>query len=310
VAVSCADEGYHRALESGQQPTQTSILAKRALIAVRRGALDDARDLAWRALAPVGGQDFDFSSPEDAMARGGETAIWALGAAALADDDADEAHRVLGPMTEALLAAGIEEPGEIRCLPDEIDALVELGQLEEAAALVARLDGWARRLERPSVLAAACRCHGRLLAAQGKDEDAIELLGRASVWSEQASQPFERGQTLLALGTQQRRMRQRRNARRTLETALAIFEELGAETAAENARAELGRIGGRAPAGDELTASERRIAELVAEGKTNKEVAAILVVAERTVESALTQIYGKLEVRSRTELALRLDRDV
>ena len=72
------------------------------------------------------------------------------------------------------------------------------------------------------------------------------------------------------------------------------------------ARAELARIGGRTPAGDDLTPTERRIAELVAEGKTNREVAAILVVAERTVESALTQIYRKLEVRSRTELARKL----
>jgi DNA-binding NarL/FixJ family response regulator len=55
-----------------------------------------------------------------------------------------------------------------------------------------------------------------------------------------------------------------------------------------------------------LTPSEQRIADLVAEGKTNKEVAAILVVADRTVESALTQIYRKLDVRSRTELARKL----
>jgi DNA-binding NarL/FixJ family response regulator len=72
------------------------------------------------------------------------------------------------------------------------------------------------------------------------------------------------------------------------------------------AKAELARIGGRAPAGDELTPSERRIAELVTEGRTNREVAAILVVSERTVESALTHIYRKLGVRSRTELARRL----
>jgi DNA-binding NarL/FixJ family response regulator len=72
------------------------------------------------------------------------------------------------------------------------------------------------------------------------------------------------------------------------------------------ARAQLARIGGRAPAGDEPTPSERRISELVAEGKTNREVAAVLVVTERTVESALTQIYRKLAVRSRTELARKL----
>src|SRR5207253_9317007 len=79
--------------------------------------------------------------------------------------------------------------------------------------------------------------------------------------------------------------------------------QLGAKLWAEKTWAELGRIGGRAPSTGGLTPTERRIADLVAEGKTNKEVASVLVVADRTVESALTQIYRKLDVRSRTELA-------
>jgi DNA-binding NarL/FixJ family response regulator len=115
--------------------------------------------------------------------------------------------------------------------------------------------------------------------------------------------PFERGRTLLIYGTILRRIKRRKAAREAIEAALSIFEALPAPVWADNARAELARIGGRALAGDGLTPSERRIAELVAAGKTNKEVAAILVVADRTVESALTQIYRKLGVRSRTELA-------
>lgn len=62
-------------------------------------------------------------------------------------------------------------------------------------------------------------------------------------------------------------------------------------------------MGGRAPAGNELTPTERRIAELVAEGRSNKEVAAAQHVTPRTVEGHLTSIYGKLGVHSRTELA-------
>jgi DNA-binding NarL/FixJ family response regulator len=106
----------------------------------------------------------------------------------------------------------------------------------------------------------------------------------------------------------QRRAKLRRAARGSLEAARASFERLGARLWAERAREELGRIGGRHAAADELTPSERRIAQLVAEGKTNKEVAAVLVVADRTVESALTHIYRKLHVRSRTELARKLMR--
>jgi DNA-binding CsgD family transcriptional regulator len=74
----------------------------------------------------------------------------------------------------------------------------------------------------------------------------------------------------------------------------------------DKTRAELARIGGRAPSRGELTESERRIAELVAEGRTNREVAAALFVTEHTVEGALTRAYRKLGVRSRAELAARL----
>ena len=74
---------------------------------------------------------------------------------------------------------------------------------------------------------------------------------------------------------------------------------------AERARAELGRISGRAPSRGELTVSERRVAELVAEGKTNREVAAALYVTPRTVEGTLSRVYTKLGVRSRAELARR-----
>ena len=68
---------------------------------------------------------------------------------------------------------------------------------------------------------------------------------------------------------------------------------------------ELARIGGRTAAGTGLTASEERVAALVAEGRTNREVAAALFLSQRTVASHLTHIYAKLEVRSRTELAAR-----
>jgi DNA-binding NarL/FixJ family response regulator len=104
----------------------------------------------------------------------------------------------------------------------------------------------------------------------------------------------------------QRHARRRRDARASLTEALSIFEQLGANVWAQNAQAELDRIGGRAPATGDLTPSEARIAKLVAEGKTNKEVAAALGVADRTVESALTQIYRKLDVRSRTQLTRKL----
>ena len=69
------------------------------------------------------------------------------------------------------------------------------------------------------------------------------------------------------------------------------------------------RIGGRVSSGDGLTEGERRIAELVAAGKSNKETAAALFLSVHTVEGALKRVYRKLGVRSRTELSRRLSGD-
>src|SRR5213079_2363639 len=99
--------------------------------------------------------------------------------------------------------------------------------------------------------------------------------------------------------------RQKRVAREAIEAALSAFEELGATSWMDKARNELGTIGGRTSQ-EGLTAAEGRVAVLVAEGRTNREVATALSLGERTVAGHLTHIYAKLGVRSRTELARRL----
>ena len=153
---------------------------------------------------------------------------------------------------------------------------------------------------------AASRGRALLTAATGDLDRAARYAERSLEDLERAGQPFETARSWLVLGQIHRRAKQRRLARECLERASNAFAELGARLWVERAQQEIARIGGRSPTGDELTPTERRVAELVAGGKTNKEVAAALVVAERTVESTLTQIYRKLDVRSRTELARRL----
>ena len=122
---------------------------------------------------------------------------------------------------------------------------------------------------------------------------------------EAVGDPYGRARAQLALGIVRRRAREKRGARDAIEAALAGFAQLGAETWIEAAQDELGRIGGRTRE-EGLTAAERRVADLVAKGKTNREVAAALFLGERTVASHLTHIYAKLGVRSRTELARKL----
>ena len=138
--------------------------------------------------------------------------------------------------------------------------------------------------DRASALAAAGRCRGMLCASQGDLVGARAAFDSAVREHSRVSLPFEHARLLLALGSLQRRTRDRRGARASLEQAVVIFERLGAAIWTERTRGELGRIAGRAPSPGELTPTERRVAELVAEGRTNKEVAAELVVTVRTVE--------------------------
>jgi len=161
-----------------------------------------------------------------------------------------------------------------------------------------------RRLDRPRVHATAARARSLMAAAQGDLDGALRHAEQALEHHERLPDPLERGRTLIVLGTVHRRAKRKAAAREALQEALDLLEAIGARLWADRARAELGRIGGRVRSGD-LTPTETRVAELVAEGRTNSEVAAALFVSVRTVEANLTRIYAKLGVRSRTELASR-----
>jgi DNA-binding NarL/FixJ family response regulator len=137
-------------------------------------------------------------------------------------------------------------------------------------------------------------------------EQALGLLERAVAEHEAVDDPFGRARARLALGTVRRRNRQKRAARDAIEAAIDAFETIGAAGWAEKARAELARIGGRRSHGGELTPTERRLAELVAEGRSNKEIAAALFVTPKTVGTTLSRLYAKLGIHSRTELIRRV----
>jgi DNA-binding CsgD family transcriptional regulator len=227
----------------------------------------------------------------------------ALGFIAVSEGDFAEASRRLGPMMEAALAVGVFEPGVLRYLGDGIEALVMVEDLDMASALTARLEERGRELDRAWALAVGARCRGLLRSAGGDQPAAIEALDEAIRHHDRLAQPFERARTLLVQGVVLRRDRRKRAARQALEGALEQFESLGAPLWADRTRAELGRIGGRAPSSLALTPTEERVADLVAGGATNQEVAAALFLSLKTVEWNLSRIYRKLGVRSRTELA-------
>jgi DNA-binding CsgD family transcriptional regulator len=200
----------------------------------------------------------------------------------------------------------VREPGTIRFFSNEIEALIALGRGDEAEPLLDWLDERGHALGRPSALTTAARSRGLLCATRHEFACAKEAFERSLVEAERLGQPFERGRTLLAYGVALRLAQRRRDARERLQTALAIFDELGAALWSAKAHAELARIGGRAPADGGLTPTEERVAAMVAAGHTNREVASGLFITPRTVEGHLTRIYAKLGIRSRTELARRL----
>jgi DNA-binding CsgD family transcriptional regulator len=188
---------------------------------------------------------------------------------------------------------------------DSIEALVQLGDVEGAANLASTLGRRGAELSRPTLSAVAARCRALVLGARGDLDGAIAAGEEAVAIHTRLGLPFERARSLLVLGEVQRRAKQRRAARETLTEAVGAFNALGAHLWVARAEAERARIGGRSTI-DGLSETELRVARLVAEGKSNKEVAAELFVSVRAVEANLSKVYAKLGIESRMELARRI----
>jgi len=216
-----------------------------------------------------------------------------------------EMPEVLGMADRQASALDWRAPDGRPWTADYAEALLELGRIEDAVQVVDIWEADATRLNRAWSLAQVTRCRGLIAAATGDVAGGSFLLTSAVTQHDEVGDSFGRARSLLALGVLRRRARQKRTARDAIRSALEEFERLGAATWVEKARAELRSIGGRTRA-EGLTAAERRVADLVAEGMTNREVAVALFLGERTVAGHLTRVYAKLGVRSRTELARRL----
>jgi DNA-binding NarL/FixJ family response regulator len=172
----------------------------------------------------------------------------------------------------------------------------------DAARLADAFDAQGTRSGGRWALATGARCRALVAASAGDLVGAHEAFELALSRHDHLPQPFELARTHLAMGVLERRMKKKRDARHSLGEAQRIFETIGARVWSEGTRAELARIGGRASSPRDLTPTERRVAEDVAAGGTNREIAAALFLSEKTIESNLTHIYRKLGVASRREL--------
>jgi DNA-binding CsgD family transcriptional regulator/tetratricopeptide (TPR) repeat protein len=291
-ALRAVEEATEIADYWGVVHAEAAVLSTAALVKATIGDVDEARRAAERALElmrPVG---------YDVIVRQAERA---LGFLELSLGNAAAAHAVLLPL---ITRSGLGNPWAEAAAADEIEALLGMGKIADAEALLAAFAAQAERTHHPRASAAVAR--SAALAAAARD-DLDDALGHADHAVElAAAEPLERGRALLVLGLVRRRAKRRRAAREALEAALAVFDALPAPLWAQRARTELERIGGRRGSAGELTPSERRVADLVLAGKTNREIATELFITVHTVEKALTRAYAKLGVRSRTELARRL----
>ena len=187
-------------------------------------------------------------------------------------------------------------------------ALRERGELDGARALAAEELVAARSWSTPGTLGSA----ERLVALLSDDGEAmIAGLGRAVELLAASPARLEHARALADLGAAQRRTNRRSEARETLREALDMAQRCGATVLAEQARNDLLATGARPRrlqlrGVDSLTASERRIADLAANGLSNPAIAQSLFVTRKTVETHLGRAYSKLDIRSRKELPAAL----
>ncbi|WIM96413.1 AAA family ATPase [Actinoplanes oblitus] len=287
-----AEEAAELASETGQPLVRAMVHAIRAQLAAVCG---DPRVEAWAAEAE-----------RAALPAGARPALAILqtarGHAALCQGRYGDAfghlHRVFDPADPAfhpwlrfyalaeLVEAGVRSESA-EAVRDILEELTPLGELTPSPALL---------------------CGLRLGRALLSPADAAEPLYRAALAAVPVDWPFERARVQLALGEWLRRQRRPAESRVVLQAAREVFDALGASAWAERARQELRAAGASSPrqdpaAVDRLTSTELHVAQLAAQGLTNREIGERLYVSPRTVSTHLQRMFPKLGVTARGELA-------
>jgi ATP/maltotriose-dependent transcriptional regulator MalT len=306
----------------------------------RLGAFDDAAitaELARSLLQDTGRE----SSPEIAMAyavaayTASARGDWAgaQGSIAAADARAKPAaskfERACAAAARWSVAAALDDPPMMLQAARAFDAAADAPELslfpfgpvlaealwrnrrlEEAASKLAAYEAQARQLGRDSALVSACRIRGLLEADRHDTGAALQAFDEATPIAARLLQPLEAARFAAAHGLVLARLGKRKAAADRTAEARSVLQRIGAQPYLESVDRQLARIGGRGQRRSgtgELTASELAVAQLIASGLSNRQAAEQLTVSLKAIEFHLANIYAKLQVSSRSQLAARHD---
>lgn len=293
-AVAGYTEAIQLAREAGQATDVTACLAGLSWLEARRGDVDECRSHAEEALALAGEHHLGFFR------------TWAMTALAELElglgrtDAALDRYRELDAVLTELGLVDVD----LSPAAEMVEAMVHLGMAEEASTLAHTLTERAEIKGQPWSLARAARAAGLTCP----DTDVDVCFSVALAYHQHTPDAFEAARTELAYGSRLRRLKRRVDSRPHLRTALAAFERLGAVPWADQAAAELRATGEtaqrRSTTGlDHLTPQELQVARMLASGRTTRETGAALFLSPKTIEYHRRNVYLKLGIRSREELA-------
>jgi DNA-binding CsgD family transcriptional regulator len=290
-----AMEGFKLARDAGLRNTASVLLAELAWFAAVTGQEDDCHAHVAQVTK---------EARETRMAIANTIARWGLALVDLVGGRPE----VTAAQLEELRAAppGVCQPHiALMFMPDLVEASVRAGFDEQARTACAAFESFAEPGAPTWALALAARCRALLadnaIDAEHEFAEALQLHAASN-------RPFDRARTELLYGEHLRRQRRRVESREHLRTSFAGFDALGAEPWAERARTELRASGETARKRDpstidQLTPQELQIVRFVADGLSNKEVAAQLFLSPRTIDYHLRNVFTKLGITSRTQLA-------
>lgn len=205
-------------------------------------------------------------------------------------------------VSRAIEEAGSNHVRRAELLGASAEIMLRAGDANSARAAATELAEMARKFDAPLLHATADRAMGRVLIAEGSAFAALAPLKRAWTAWQRIEAPYEAAQERVQIGIAYRELGDRESAAMEFDAARWVFQELGA--APELAKLdEIAPPEGGASGADGLTPREVEVLRLVAEGRTNKEIAAALVISEHTVARHVQNMLAKLGFASRARLA-------